>query len=171
MRDKSALLSPVIVIVSGLLSSASFLLNDGRTEWYLLKPLYRFFGDAVLTTPGFLVAGVTLYIVLWIYLSISLFILLKLFRSDVSLPLMFQSISAGFILPHALLFPFGLFSSYFVHITAIVVFGILIPFSATPYAMKRATNADFYRRSLSLMISLYAILVCWTTFYEPLGLI
>ena len=171
MRDRSALLAPVVVIVSGLLSSASFLMNDGRTEWYLLKPLYRFFGDVVLSTSGFLLAGVALYIILWVYLSVSLFILLKLFRSDVSLPLMFQSVSAGFILPHALLFPFGLFSSYFVHITAIVVFGILIPFSTTPYAMKRATSADFYKRALSLMLSLYAILVFWTTFYEPLGLI
>ncbi len=164
-------LYPLIVIASGFLSSSSFLLNGGRTEWLLFVPLYRFFGDFVLTPTGFLTAGTFLYLLLWLYLSAAHTTFLKVFGSDVDIGKILRVMAMGFMLPQAFLFLFGIFSNYFVHVVGIVLFGFLIPVSLTPHLLKDATNADFYKRSLSMLLSLFVLLVFWTTFYEPLGVI
>ena len=102
-------LYPLIVIASGFLSSSSFLLNGGRTEWLLFVPLYRFFGDFVLTPTGFLTAGTFLYLLLWLYLSAAHTTFLKVFGSDVDIGKILRVMAMGFMLPQAFLFLFGIF--------------------------------------------------------------
>lgn len=163
--------SLAIVLLSGALSSAGFLFSDGRTEWILSVPIYRFFGSLILSVPGFLAAGVALYILLWVYLSAAHAVFLKAFNGETSIKGVFDTVAMGFIFPHSFLLPFGLFSNYYVHAVGIVLFGLLVPISLTPYLLRKATTADFYRRSLSTMLSLFVLLVLWTTLFEPLGVI
>lgn len=81
----------VTVFASGLLVSGSFLINGGRTEWYMLKLLYRLFGDVVLSEPGFLFAGTLLYLLLWASLSILVYVLLRALGNQASFGSTFSS--------------------------------------------------------------------------------
>ncbi len=171
MREtRELLLSLVIVSISALLSTLSFALNDTRTEWYMLETIYRVFGDVSVSFHGFIICGVLLYIIFWLYLSVSSYALLK-FLGNARFTAILSAISTSFFLPHALLLPFALFSNYFIHLSAIIVFAMLIPFSLTPHALRNAADADFYQRSISVFLPLFLMLVLWTTFIEPLGVI
>ncbi|WP_456468253.1 hypothetical protein [Archaeoglobus sp.] len=171
MPDMKGLRAPITVLASGLLVSVSFLMNGGRTEWYMLKLLYRLFGDLVLSESGFLFAGMILYFLLWFYLSATIYLLLRAFKNQTEFYGTLNSVSEGFFLPQLLVFPFGLFSNYYIHIVGIIVFGLLLPLSLTPFTIKKASNADFYRRTLSFMLSIYLLLLFWTNVFEPLGVI
>lgn len=171
MPDIQRLKALATVFASGLLVSGSFLINGGRTEWYMLKLLYRLFGDVVLSEPGFLFAGTLLYLLLWAYLSILVYLLLRAFGNQASFGNTFSSVANGFFLPQLLVFPLGLFSNYYVHMVGLVIFGLLLPISLTPHTLRKSCEADFYRRTLSFMLSLYLLLLFWTNVFEPLGVI
>ena len=159
------------VAVASVLSTASFALNGGRTEWIMLKALYRIFGDIAMSSGGFMASGISLYLAFWVYVSVSVYVFLKLFGEDVNVTTVFDVTALSFILPHALIFPFGLFGNYFLHISALVVFGLLVPLTLTPHSLRRASGADFYRRSLALYASLFVLFTAWTLAVEPLGVI
>lgn len=171
-KDINPLITILVVIISGLVSSASFLINGGRTWFIFLSLLSTFFGETALANNFFFMAyGTLLYVIVWVYLSIATYIFLRLFNEHVSLKNMFEVISFGFLLPQSYIIFFGIAGNYYIHLIGIIIFCILLPISITPSLMRKAANADFYKRCMSLYISSIIPIYIWFTLVVPTGLL
>jgi hypothetical protein len=159
------------VVFAGLVASAGFEIGGGRIGFAFTRFLFYVFGDLSLNNIMSVFLGCLAYVIFWISLSAAIYSLLRLSGEKISLTDASEATAFAAILPHSVTFLFALFSNYFVHLAAVIIFAILIPLTATPSALKKVTDASFFKRAMSSYVSFFAFFIVWTSFTAPLGVI